>query len=447
MAAYKRLGTGERIKIQSLLDNRESFAKIAEELGVNKTTISREVKTHRFEHDTRSLWFSNRCKHFSDCDKHDLCAGMSHKCRNKACRSCGKVNCNNICKEYSERHCELLSKAPYVCNGCTSRKKCALRKQLYSAEKADRQSKDIRSQSRSGMNLTEEELRTIDKLISPRIRLGQSVHHIFATSQEQLFISEKAAYTLIHSGLISARPIDTPRMVRMSPRKKQHEVKVDKKCRLGRTYDDFLKYMKENPDTPVLEGDTVEGRKGGPCILTLTWTTMDFQIGFFRQNNDSVSVTLTVDVLYETLGYEAFHKVIPPVWLLDNGTEFSNPREIEKYGIKVFYCEPGRPDQKGACENTHSHIRRVLPKGTAFDNFDQGFFDFLFSNINAITRKKLNDHSSYDVFSSMYGNDLDIEQIFHIRRIDPGTVELKPSLVKTYYDSHPSESTNPKEDA
>ena len=205
--------------------------------------------------------------------------------------------------------------------------------------------------------------------------------------------------------------------------------------------------MKENPDTPFLEGDTVEGRKGGPCILTLTWTTMDFQIGFFRQNNDSASVTLTVDVLYETLGYEAFHKVIPPVWLLDNGTEFSNPREIEKYGIKVFYCEPGRPDQKGACENTHSHIRRVLPKGTAFDNFDQGFFDFLFSNINAITRKKLNDHSSYDVFSSMYGNDLDIEKIFHIRRIDPGTVELKPSLVKTYYDSHPSESTNPKEDA
>ena len=47
----------------------------------------------------------------------------------------------------------------------------------------------------------------------------------------------------------------------------------------------------------------------------------------------------------------------------------------------------------------------------------------------------------------MYGNDLDIEKIFHIRRIDPGTVELKPSLVKNYYDSHPSESTNPKEDA
>ena len=30
--------------------------------------------------------------------------------------------------------------------------------------------------------------------------------------------------------------------------------------------------------------------------------------------------------------------------------------------------------------------------------------------------------------------------------IDPSTVELKPSLVKTYYDSHPSESANSKED-
>ena len=447
MAAYKRLGTNERIKIQSLLEVRQSFSTIAEELGVNKTTISREVKIHRTEHDVRSYGSKNRCEHRESCEKSALCPGMSKKCNGKKCKHCRNVLCNNVCKDYIEKHCERLDKTPYVCNGCADRNKCALRKQLYSAEKADKRSRDVRSESRSGMNLTEDELRTIDELLSPRIKLGQSVHHIFATSQDQLFIGEKTAYTLIHSGLISARPIDTPRIVRMSPRKKHHEVKVDKQCRIGRTYDDYLRYMEENPDTPVLEGNTVEGKKGGACILTLTWTTMDFQIGFFRQHNDSASVTLIVDTLYETLGYESFHKVMPHVWLLDNGTEFSNPREIEKYGIRVFYCEPGRPDMKGACENTHSHIRRVLPKGTPFDDLDQGFFDFLFSNINAIVRKKLNDHSAYDVFSSMYGDDLDIKKIFRIRWIDPNDVELKPSLVKTYYDSLSSGSSNSKEEA
>lgn len=447
MAAYKRLGTNERIKIQSLLDVLQPFSKIAKELGVNKTTISREVKAGRMEHDVRSFGSKNRCVHREDCDKNDLCPGMSKKCKTKRCKHCRRVLCNNICKDYSEKHCELLDRAPYVCNGCTQRKNCALRKQLYSAEIADQRSKKMRSESRSGINLTEDELRRIDELISPRIKLGQSVHHIFSTSQDQLFIGEKTAYTLIHSGLISARPIDTPRMVRMSPRKKHHEVKVDKKCRIGRTYEDYLKFMEENPDTSLLEGDTVEGKKGGACVLTLTWTTMDFQVGFYRQHNDSASVTLIVDTLYETLGYEVFHKVMPHVWLLDNGTEFSNPMEIEKYGIRVFYCDPGRPDQKGACENTHSHIRRVLPKGTSFDNLDQGFFDFLFSNINAIARKKLNNHSAYDVFSSMYGDDLDIEKIFRIYWIDPKDVELNRSLVKTYYDSHPTESANSREDA
>jgi hypothetical protein len=143
-----------------------------------------------------------------------------------------------------------------------------------------------------------------------------------------------------------------------------------------------------------------------------------------------------VDSLYETFGNELFHKVFPDVWVLDNGTEFSDPAAIEKYGIRVFYCDPSSPFQKGSCENTHEHIRRVLPKGTSFDELDQEFFDFLFSNINAITRKKLNDHSAYDVFSSLYSADMNIEKLLHIRFIRPEKVELKPSLVKKFYQSH-----------
>ena len=438
MADYKRLNTGQRIKIQTMIELRTSFKKIAEELGVHPSTISREVRNGSVEHNVCGYGSTNRCTLRGTCNKHDLCPGQSYLCRKKKCSTCKKVNCNSVCSEYQEYHCPKLDKPPYVCNACNSRRTCAYRKKMYFADKADALSRKLRSESRNGMNLTEDEVQELDEIISPRIKMGQSIHHIFATSPDLLYICEKTAYTLLHSGMISARPIDAPRIVRMSPRKSKQQVKIDKNCRIGRTYEDFIAYLAEHPDTEILEGDTVEGKKGGKCILTLTWKSMDFQIGFLRDHNNSSSVTAIVDSLYETFGDVLFHKVFPDVWVLDNGSEFSDPVKIEKYGVRVFYCDPSSPYEKGTCENTHSLIRRVLPKGSSFDFLDQEFLNLLFSHINGLARKKLNDHSAYDVFSSIYSADLNIEELLHISFITPEKVELKPSLLKKYFDSHPS---------
>ena len=56
--------------------------------------------------------------------------------------------------------------------------------------------------------------------------------------------------------------IDLPRKVRYRVRKKKKPVRVDKKCRTGRTYDDYKVFIAANPDTNTVEMDTVEGRKG-----------------------------------------------------------------------------------------------------------------------------------------------------------------------------------------
>lgn len=439
MAAYKRLDLNKRIRIQSLLESRNSLCSIAKDLAVSVSTVSREIHKYRIEHDVYGRCGKNRCSNFSSCTKNNLCPGMAILCRNKRCASCRKQNCNQACKDYQEYHCPYLEKPPYVCNGCPKIRSCTYRKKLYLADKADSMSAAIRSECRQGMNLTEDELHEIDQLLSERLLLGQSLHHIFCSSPDVITICEKTAYTLLHSGLISARPIDTPRMVRMSPRKAKKNIKVDKKCRINRKHTDFLHYLEENPDTDVLEGDTVEGRKGGKCILTLTLKSIDFQIGFLRDHNNSASVTAIVDFLYASLGDELFHLVFPDVWLLDNGSEFSNPTEIEKYGIRVFYCDPSKPYQKGTCENTHSFIRRVLPKGTSFDDLDQDFLDLMFSHINALKRKKLKDHSPFDLFSSLLAGHMDeISKAIHIQYIHPTLVELKPSLVRSYFDAQTS---------
>ena len=218
----------------------------------------------------------------------------------------------------------------------------------------------------------------------------------------------------------------------MRPRKRKSvEKKVDRSCRIGRTYDDFLRYMDKHPDEPVLEGDTVEGVKGGKCILTLTWRQWSFQIGFLRDHNNSESVTQIINSLYESLGCDKFHQVFPSVWLFDNGSEFSDPKEIEKFGVLVFYCDPSSPYQKGCCEVTHEYVRRILPKGTSFDDLDQGFIDYMYSHINSERRKKLNNLSPFEAFSSVLGKDV-IEKYFCIRWIDPRFVQLNQSLKSTW---------------
>ena len=434
MKAHKKLTLNDRVFIQTSLESNISFTSIAKQLNVSVSTISREIKGHIVIKNTYGYGGSkNRCINRKTCDKSGICRGCKVSCAKKKCSSCRKVPCNTVCKDYLEDNCNLLLKSPYVCNGCIKRQRCQLKKKYYYAIEANNMAATLRKESRSGFNLTEEELHGIDSLLSDRIKLGQSMHHIFSTSKDELTISERQAYILVNSGLISARPIDMPRTVRMRPRKKKSkELKVDKNCRINRTYDDYLKYMEEHSDETILEGDTVEGIKGGKCILTLSWPNWSFQIGILREHNNSSSVTEIVDNFYNKLGDKLFHKIFPSVWLLDNGSEFSNPKAIEKYDIKVFYCNPSSPYQKGFCENNHEHIRKVLPKGTSFDNLDQGFFDFLFSNINSFVRKKLNDQTPFDLFSLVLKDDSILSNAFNIKRIEADKVELKPSLLQKY---------------
>ena len=114
-----------------------------------------------------------------------------------------------------------------------------------------------------------------------------------------------------------------PRTVRMSPRKnKSKTLKVDKGCRNGRTYKDFVKYINEHPDSIICEGDSVEGKKGGNVLLTLFFVQWNLQLAFLRDYNDTRSVTHIFEKLYIELRPDIFEKIFD-VLLLDNGSEFS----------------------------------------------------------------------------------------------------------------------------
>ena len=74
--------------------------------------------------------------------------------------------------------------------------------------------------------------------------------------------------------------------------------------------------------------DSVIGRKGGKVLLTIHFVNTSFMLAFIREHNDSQSVIDIFNNIQSILGVEKFKELFIVI-LTDNGSEFSNPTEIE----------------------------------------------------------------------------------------------------------------------
>ena len=70
----------DRVKIQTGLEKRESFKKIAEDVGKDCTTVSREVKNHFIIERKGSIGRS-----FNDCQHKAHCSQRYEECSNEQC--------------------------------------------------------------------------------------------------------------------------------------------------------------------------------------------------------------------------------------------------------------------------------------------------------------------------------------------------------------------------
>ena len=389
----KHLSLNERFDIENSLYKGMSFKEIGKNIGKNCTTISREIRNHYVIKNTGSVG-----RNFNNCIYRSTCPNRGKNC-----------NLNN-CTEFKEQKCNLLDKPPYVCNGCKYKTKCTLTKHFYDAVYAN------------------------EILTSLICEQNQSIHQVLLNNKNKIMFSDKSIYKYIDLGILNVRNIDLPRKVRFRNRTKPTTVyKIDKKCLENRTYEDYLDYIKEHPDTPVVEMDSVEGKKGGKVLLTIHFVNCSFMLAFIREHNDAQSVIDIFNWLQSRLGIDKFKELFVII-LTDNGSEFSNPTEIEfdlitrEKRTQIFYCHPSSPFEKGSCEVNHELLRRILPKGTSFDELTQNDINLIMSHINSYKRKKLNNVSPYKMFSTIYGKDT-IDKL-GIQEIEPNNVSLSSSILK-----------------
>jgi IS30 family transposase len=411
MGKNKHLTAEERKVIECSLNHKISYASIANALGKDPTTISKEVKSHTVIWRKGALHGRNynNCKHQFSCRKTALCIPCGAPKKHAFCRNC--ISCNQHCPDYEPVICSRRKKTAHVCNGCGFLSDCSFEKKLYRASVAQQEYRTLLSEARSGIGFTEEELKELDEKVSPLIRQGQSPHHISVHNRDTLMVSEATIYRLVDSGLIAARNLDLPRKVRFKTRKRKKSVfKVDRSCRVGRDYGCFQRYMDENPDTPVIQLDSVIGKRGGKVLLTVHFVNCEMMLAFLRDSNDAKSVENVFDSLYESLGHDRFCDIFR-LCLADNGSEFSNPAHIEftPDGIRrtrVFFCDPQAPFQKGSAERNHEFIRCFIPKGIDMGQYTQDDITLMMNHINSYSRVSLGNKCPYDVFRFLYGNDL-----------------------------------------
>ena len=188
MTNYCHLSYEDRKNIEDGLNENKSINQIANEINRSHTSVLREI---------------DRNKVYSEPKQY------------------GTYKNNNYDRDIS---CPKLSKSPYVCNGCKSRCGCRKERYTYYARKADDSYREVKSNARKGINLTPEEVYKINNTLTPLIKKGQTINHLYINHPDILDFSKASFYNYVNNGIFEFKPLDFPRIVKYKKRKNNNKI-------------------------------------------------------------------------------------------------------------------------------------------------------------------------------------------------------------------------------
>ena len=288
MSKHAHLTLLERNIIYTGIRNNHKIIEIAVSINKDASTVSKEIKLHRY--------MSYLCSLKMQCANYKTC----------------KYNreCFSNCPDYVEFKCKRRDRSPGACDGCSNINSCRFTKYKYDPLKAYESYRDNLVSSREGVNLTQEEAKAIAEIVVPLIKNGHSPYQI-VNDHPEINISEKTLYNYIENNIFKEYGItnlDLRRQVsRKIPKKLSNKYKQrqDRRYSIGRKYTDFLNYMEENPNANVVQMDTVYNDiTKGPFVQTFKFLKCGFMIGFYHEKKDSKEMVDGVNLLEEIIGID-----------------------------------------------------------------------------------------------------------------------------------------------
>ena len=414
-----RLGLPERIAIEAGIYRRDSMEKIAKDIGISRRAVSEEIRRNRTL-SPAARYNGKDCRFAAECTQQFVCKNVHCSF---SCVLCRKVNCTTICPAYAPVTCAFTNRPPYVCNVCSHRRGCTADRAYYIATQANAMAMKRFSDARCKPQTQGDELEVLDQLVTPLIKKGQPLTHIYSEHKDDIPVSERTLYRYIDAGMLCVGNLDLRRKVGYRPRRKKKVVNEvaqnNQACRKNRTYEDFLVYLKKHPNVNYIEMDTVLGtRNKGKRMLTMLFVQQSLMLIFLLRDGKADTVVEHFDWLTSALGLNTFRKLFPAI-LTDNGSEFKRTLEMERtidgcIRTKIFYCDPQASWQKPHIEKNHEYIRYVIPKGKSSDPYTQEDVSLLANHINSTKRMQYGGKSPFEVVTSD-----EFRELFYVMGLHP----------------------------
>ncbi|MBS4710281.1 IS30 family transposase [Aeromonas caviae] len=132
------------------------------------------------------------------------------------------------------------------------------------------------------------------------------------------------------------------------------------------------------------EGDLVSGTNNSH-IATLVDRKSRYTIILKLSGKDAGSVNQAITEKFKTLPLKLRQSL---TW--DRGMELAKHLEFTaNTGVKVYFCDPQSPWQRGTNENTNGLIRQYFPKKTCLAQYSQQELDKVAAQLNSRPRKTL----------------------------------------------------------
>lgn len=142
------------------------------------------------------------------------------------------------------------------------------------------------------------------------------------------------------------------------------------------------------------EGDTVAGREGGACLLTLVDRKSGLLVGGKQPRKRAEQ---TGKAMVRALKGQPCLSVT-----LDRGKEFAGHAAVtEATGAECYFALPHHPWQRGTNENTNGLLREYFPKGKSIDDVRASEVQEVYDKLNRRPRKRLGYRTPLEVHYGM----------------------------------------------
>lgn len=92
----------------------------------------------------------------------------------------------------------------------------------------------------------------------------------------------------------------------------------------------------------------------------------------------------------------------------DQGREMARHAELSAAtNVRIYFCDPHNPWQRGTCENTNGLLRQYLPKGSDLSIYSQDDLDAIADNLNTRPRATLNWPTTLQILAQVLANPTD----------------------------------------